>query len=216
MKYNTKSLLAGAGLILAMLACNIPGTAPTVSANDQAATIIASTLTAQTESGPAVTATATKSAVPTSTSKPGATSTSPATVTITPTYSTPMLTVLQSTNCREGPGQDYQIIHTFLEKAKLEIIGRYDPTNFWLVKTLESKTGSCWMWGEYVEVTGSYWVVPTLTPPPTKTQPPPQAPANRKWDYFCGSGELTFSLTWEDRANNETSYRMFRDGEMVA
>jgi hypothetical protein len=127
-----------------------------------------------------------------------------------------MLTVLQQTNCREGPGQDYQVVHTFLAKAKLEIIGRYDPTNFWLVKTLESKTGTCWMWGEYTEASGSYWVVPTVTPPPTATMPPPTAPAIQKWDYSCGTGNMTFSLQWEDRATNEDGYRVYRDGEAVA
>jgi hypothetical protein len=98
----------------------------------------------------------------------------------------------------------------------LEIVGRYDPTNFWLVKSPESKSGTCWMWGEYTEASGSYWAVPTLTPPPTATMPPPQAPANRKWNYSCSGGNATFALTWEDRATNETGYRIFRDGEAVA
>ena len=58
---------------------------------------------------------------------------SPAT-TITPTYSVPMLTVQESTNCRTGPGEEYEVVSTYLTGKKLEIVGRYDPGNFWLVK----------------------------------------------------------------------------------
>jgi hypothetical protein len=72
------------------------------------------------------------------------------------------------------------------------------------------------MWGEYTEASGSYWMVPTLTPPPTKTLPPPQAPALQKWDYSCGNGDMTFTIQWEDRATNETGYRIFRNTDMVA
>jgi hypothetical protein len=126
-----------------------------------------------------------------------------------------MLTVLQQTNCREGPGQDYKVLFTYLAKVKLEIVGRYDPTNFWLVKSPESKTGTCWLWGEYTEASGSYWVVPTVTPPPTATLPPPAAPSV-KWDFSCSGGNMTFNMQWEDRATNEDGYRVFRDGEAVA
>jgi len=72
------------------------------------------------------------------------------------------------------------------------------------------------MWGEYVEVSGSYWVVPTLTPPPTATLAPPLAPSIQKWDFSCSGGTMTFQMEWTDRATNETGYRVFRDGEQVA
>jgi hypothetical protein len=126
-----------------------------------------------------------------------------------------MLTILQQTNCREGPGQAYQVIFTYLANVKLEIIGRYDPTNFWLVKSPESNTGTCWIWGEYAEATGSYWVVPTLTPPATATLPPPTAPSITKWDFSCSGGNMTFTMQWEDRATNEDGYKVYRDGEVA-
>jgi hypothetical protein len=218
MKRISKLTLAGLLLLLAILACNMPGlSSQPLTVEQQAGTSIASTLTAQPTPGSDVTSTTTATAVTAkATVTAGSTATGAVKVTTTPTYSTPMLTVLQQTNCREGPGQDYQVVFTYLAKYRLEIIGRYDPTNFWLVKSPESKTGSCWMWGEYTEASGSYWVVPTLTPPPTATMPPPLAPANRKWDYSCSGGNATFNLTWEDKASNETGYRIFRDGAAVA
>ena len=208
--------LAAISLLLAILACSIPGTTPTLLVNDQAATIIASTLQAQTENSGDVPITATATVRVTPTVATLSTATSAATPTITPTYSTPMLTVIQQTNCREGPGQDYEVIFTYLAKKKLEIAGRYDPTNYWLVKSSDSKTGTCWLWGEYVELSGSYWVVPTVTPPPTATIAPPQAPSIQDWHFDCSGGTMTFEMKWEDRATNETGYRIFRDGEAVA
>lgn len=206
-------------LILAILACNLPGTAEPPSVDEAAGTAIAATLTAQPASGneSPVPATVSPAAQTTMTAVSTATTaTSAGKPTTTPTYSTPMLTILQQTNCREGPGQDYQVIFTYLAKVKLEIIGRYDPTNFWLVKSPESKTGTCWLWGEYTEATGSYWVVPTLTPPPTATLPPPQAPSVKNWDFSCSGGNMTFTMQWEDRAANETGYKVYRDGDVVA
>jgi hypothetical protein len=97
----------------------------------------------------------------------------------------------------------------------LEIVGRYDPGNFWLVKSKESSTGTCWLWGEYVEVAGSYWAVSSVTPPPTTTAAPPRAPSVQKWDYNCEGGTLTFSVIWKDMSEGEAGYRVFRNGEQI-
>jgi hypothetical protein len=169
------------------------------------------------QNGADVPITATFSPIPslTSTTNPNA-----ATATITPTYSVPMLTVREQTNCRAGPGQDYEVVFTYLPNAKLEIVGNYGIENYWLVKSNESLTGQCWLWGEYVEVSGSYWAVSSVTPPPTSTQPPPNAPTFQSWDYTCTfngiNNDLNVILTWSDKSNNETGYRVFRDGGLVA
>jgi hypothetical protein len=216
MKTLSRSRLAMLVLIGAISACNVPATTQPISVNDQAATIIAMTLQAQPSEASAPTVTPTSATSVTATTTLLSTATGGAgTATMTPTYSTPMLTVLQQTNCREGPGQGYQVVFTYLASKKLEIAGRYEPTNFWLVKTPDTKSGTCWLWGEYVELSGSYWVVPTLTPPPTATLAPPQAPSLTNWNFDCSAGNLNFSLQWEDRATNETGYRIFRDGEAV-
>lgn len=208
------SIFACAVLILVIAGCSLPGTAPSLTVEEQAATVIAATLLAGTPDSDGMTAPATASIAPTATA--GATLTSGPAPTITPTFSTPMLTILEQTNCREGPGEEYPVIFTHLANVELEVIGRYEPTNFWLVKSPQSRTGTCWLWGEYVELSGSYWVVPTLTPPPTATLAPPQAPSIEQWDFACSGGTMTFNLLWEDRATNETGYRIFRDGEAVA
>jgi hypothetical protein len=138
--------------------------------------------------------------------------------TITPTYSLPILTVREQTNCRTGPGEEYEIIFTYLPDKSLEILGRYDPGNFWLVKSSESPTGNCWLWGEYVDVAGSYWVVGSVTPPPTGTQAPPDAPSIQKWDFSCNTvaGEMEVTILWTDRATDEAGYRVIRDNGVAA
>jgi hypothetical protein len=211
MTKNYESMLAGISLILAILACNSPLANPPQEAAPEIQTAAAQTL--QVILTPAVSATVQQ---PLIANTPLATATKVGAFTQTPTYSVPMLTVREQTNCRAGPGQDYEILFTYLAGKKLEIVGRYDPDNYWLVKSAESPTGTCWLWGEYVEVIGSYGAVPSVTPPATVTSAPPQAPSIVEWKFSCAGGTMTFIVSWEDKANNETGYRVFRDGEVVA
>jgi hypothetical protein len=201
-------------LILSILACNLPGTSEQVPSPSDVQT--AAALTVQALLTPLVTATVQQQAILPVT--PTITMTSASTGTITPTYSVPMLTVREQTNCREGPSLDYEVLFAYLPNKKLEIIGRYDPNNYWLVKSADSPTGSCWMWGEYVEVSGSYWGVPTLTPPPTATLAPPIAPSINKWDFYCNAvtGNMDVTIKWTDQATNETGYRVIRDNGVIA
>ena len=211
MTHKHRSIIAAVSLILAILACNTPLANPTQEAAPEIQTAAAQTL--QVLLTPSITATTQQSVIA---NTPLATVTKVGALTQTPTYSVPMLTVGEQTNCRAGPGQDYEILFTYLPGKELEIVGRYDPDNYWLVKSVESPTGTCWLWGEYVEVTGSYGAVPSVTPPATVTSAPPQAPSIVEWKFSCAGGTMTFIVSWEDKANNETGYRVFRDGEVVA
>lgn len=213
MKNRTRTVLTTLVLIASILACSMPeaeqvpppsdvqtAAAMTVEALLAPPTV---TVTIQQEAGSSITDTPAPTVGPTGT--------------ITPTYAVPMLTVLQQTNCRTGPGQSYEVVYTYLTWKELEIVGNYPQENYWLVKSTESPTGECWLWGEYVEVKGSYWVVSSVTPPPTATIPPPQAPV-AEWEYFCSyaNNQIDVSLKWADVATNETGYRIIRNGQVVA
>lgn len=209
--FNKRLLLSSLIFALSLTACNLPSSAEQVPPPSDVQT--AAALTVEALMHPSI-ATATVQAplladTPTQAFAP--------TGTITPTYSIPILSIREQTNCRTGPGQDYEVIFTYLPNKKLEILGHYDPGNFWLVKSSDSETGECWLWGEYVDVTGSYWVVPSLTPPPTKTPSPPAAPSIQKWDFYCNSvtGEMTVTIEWKDNANNELGYRVIRDNVSI-
>lgn len=213
MAHSSKSVVAVISLVLAMLACNMPF--DQVPAPDAIQTGAALTLQAMLT--PSLTSAASTPAS-TETASPQITKTSSTgspTTTITPTYSVPMLTVRESTNCRTGPGEEYDIVVTYLAGKKLEIVGRYDPGNFWLVKSSESPTGTCWLWGQFAEATGSYSAVPSVTPPPTATARPPRAPGILEWEFFCSATTLTFTVNWADNSNNEAGYRIFRNGEVL-
>jgi len=206
---NHKSLLASI-LLLALAGCNMPVEQIPPPGEVQ-------TAAAQTVQAFMVTPPITQTRLPSGALETPSPTLSPSqTTTVTPTYSVPMLTVKESTNCRKGPGEEYEIIFTYLSGKKLEIVGRYDPGNFWLVKSSESPTGTCWLWGQYVDVTGSYWAVSSVTPPPTASAAPPGGLSIQKWNFACNNGTLTFTLSWTDKENNETGYRIFRDGEVLA
>jgi len=61
--------------------------------------------------------------------------------------------------------------------------------------------------------------VPTVNPPATVTPSPPSAPSISSWDYLCGySGSgpnVTVNLKWTDRAEGESGYRIYRNGERI-
>jgi hypothetical protein len=192
------------------LGCNLPNSTPQQTP-PEVQTAAAQTL--QAILTPSITATV----VPQATAATNTiTPTSGPTLTITPTYSVPMLTLREQTNCRAGPGQSYDILFAYVKGVKREIIGYYPEQNYWLVKSPESTTGQCWVWGQYADVTGSYWAVPSVTPPPTLTPAPPTAPA-AKWDFNCdyNAGQMQVILTWTDNAVNETGYRVIRDDQVL-
>ena len=215
MTQKLKSILAGISLILSILACNLEQVPPPNEVQTAAALTLQAILT------PSMTATLPTKVI-TATVSPQVTFTSSATVSLTttasqtPTYSAPMLTVKESTHCRTGPGEEYEVVFTYLTGKQLEIVGRYDPGNFWLVKSNESPNGTCWLWGQFVDVTGSYWTVSSVTPPSTSTSAPPRGPGIDHWEFSCSDGALTFTVNWVDNANDETGYRIFRNGEQIA
>lgn len=216
MNKSSHILIAFVLLLSSVMACNLQSPRPSaISLNDQAATIIAATLQAQAQNGGDVPITATLSPLPTF---PLATSTTQPTATITPTYSVPMLTLREQTNCRAGPGQSYDILFAYVKGVKREIVGYYPETNYWLVKAPESSTGECWVWGEYAEISGSYWVVPSVTPPATATVAPPRAPSITKWDFFCNTAteEMNITILWKDNATNEEGFNVYRDTQKIA
>ncbi len=138
-------------------------------------------------------------------------------ISTTPTVSsqsTPMASVGDVINCRSGPGKTYKIVTQLLPGQQTEIIG-FLPPNYWIVK---SQQGDCWLSGEFATPTGNLAVVPTVTAPPTPEGEKPEAPTFPKngWTYFCyGPGSADITLTWNDKANNESGYRIFRNSSLV-
>lgn len=212
---NIRLILTIFVLLAIPLACNFPGTASEPPLDDQAATIVAMTLNANAVPQNTPTRATQSTATPSlATATPTVTGT--ATPTITPTYSTPLLKVNENTNCRTGPGQSFDILITLLPGATVEIVGRYPTDNYWVVK-VQGMDQPCWLWGEYSTPSGSFWAVPSVTPPPTATLSPPAAPTNLQYTFYCTlAGEVTTTLSWSDRANDELGYHVYRNSEQIA
>jgi hypothetical protein len=133
----------------------------------------------------------------------------------TPTYSQPMASVEDVTNCRKGPGKDYERVTQILPAESVKIIGFFSP-NYWIVST---KDGECWLSGEFTTPVGSIAAVPTVSAPPTPEGGAPKAATFPKngWTFFCyDNGQTEITLTWNDNAVTESGYRVIRDGEMIA
>lgn len=212
-------LMLSLALLLGLSACNVP-TEPSTSIAPELQTAAAQTVQA------VLTPLNSPTAAPSATqgqpadSPTGATLTSAATITstptITPTYSVPMITFNESTNCRTGPGQNYEVIFTFLPGGKAEIVGAYPQDGYWIVQ-LPDGGGTCWAWGGYATTTGSTWVLTPSTPPATRTPTPPEAPTNVSVYYSCAANnEITVTLGWRDNSDGEEGYRVLRNGEVVA
>lgn len=86
----------------------------------------------------------------------------------TPTPTIPMAAVNRGTNCRSGPGTEYDIIGELLVGQQAEVVGVFPDWDYWIIKN-PGKVGDCWLWGEYATVTGETAGLPRFTPPPTPT-----------------------------------------------
>lgn len=147
-------------ITLTLTACGAPAATPEPTSGPD----LALTITAQAMLLQALTQTA---LAPTSTPEPTLTST-PA-FTNTPTQI--IVTVNANTNCRSGPGADYEIVGALTIGQRADVVGKYSPTGYWIINN-PIGAGVCWLWGEYATITGDtaglqeYAVPPTVTPLP--------------------------------------------------
>ena len=100
------------------------------------------------------------------------------TVTLTPlpvltsTPLVPLISVSVATNCRVGPGRQYDRVGALLVGEVAEVYGR-DPTGaYWYIRNPDSGPEFCWLWGEYATLIGNTGALPIYTPPPTPTPAP--------------------------------------------
>lgn len=144
---------------------------------------------------------------------PTAESTSGSAQEATPTFSQPSARFEDVTNCRTGPGVDYERITQIPPGVSVEIVGFYPP-NYWVVQT---DAGLCWVAGEFVTPAGSVSAVPTVTAPPTPEGGLPQNVSLQKWDIFCNyaANEANVTIQWTDK-DGEAGYRVIRNDVLIA
>ena len=61
---------------------------------------------------------------------------------------------------------------------------------------------------------------PTMTATTISTSLPPNVPVLSAYNYTCklapGGGNMTMNLAWTDRSGSEESYKVYRDGQVIA
>lgn len=185
-------------LVIASLACAVPGFSGddpnalnTASAETGIAMLTqnAPTITITSTNAPTATMTftptlirPTRLATDTFTPAPLSTGTQPTfTAVISPepftaTFAPVEITVSRPTNCRSGPGKEYDVVGTLLPDVTTTVHGRDATNQYWYIRNPDIVPEYCWVWGEYATFTGQHLSVPVLALPPTPTATPTAIP----------------------------------------
>lgn len=203
-------------LILAGIACNLPGSGPTATAEPPAGSVPSDSPGDPEEpEQPA--------APPSETPEPTATETATQipTETYTPTPEIPMVMVTLNTNCRVGPGVVYDLLGALLTGEKAEIVGRTTSGPYVIIDNPNKPGELCWLWLEYAEITGNTDLLPLMTPPPTPTPKPftvKSVTASVENDSYTGSCPYQFNFTAVIEVNGpgEVTYKWERSDGALA
>lgn len=185
-------------LALSALGCTVGPLAPSASPQDAVATIVALTMEAHgSATAPVFTLTAQPTAAsPTATTKP--------TLKIT----------ASNASCTTGPGTKFDVLATYSSGTTVDMIAQDTADGYWMVKDPASGT-SCWVRAQDATARGSFDLLPEVTPQ-AAGQGVPARPTVFYPNYSCDPNGLTTALTWDDAANNEKGYHVYRDGVQIA
>jgi hypothetical protein len=203
-------------LILAGIACNLPGSGPAATPEPPAGTVPSDTPAGPEEpeqppgppsETPFPTATATATQIPTET--------------LTPTPETPIVMVTLNTNCRVGPGVAYDLLGALLVGEKAEIIALASSGPYVIIDNPNKPGELCWLWLEYAQITGNTNPLPLMTPPPTPTPKPftvKSVTASVDNDSYTGSCPYQFNFTAVIEVNGpgEVKYKWERSDGALA
>ena len=115
------------------------------------------------------------------------------TITPTPTPEKAIVYISENTNCRTGPKDVYDLIHTFMAGEMADIIGKNQEETFWYVQDQEGGFLKCWLWGRYATPSGNTANLPVFTAAPTPT---PVIDFFIKYmKTFNGGKEITVKIT---------------------
>lgn len=215
-------------LFAAVIACitpNVTITDPVVQASLQALTVDAAVRATQqavrvgtVPPPPSVFPTVSQSVAPTLTLVPSETPVPTATVTLliimSPTTMVPMISVSIPTNCRSGPGKDYEVDGGLLVGETAQVYARDPSGHYWYIPNPDSPGDFCWVWDEYATFSGLTSSLPVFTPPPTPTAtftptPTPGFDASYEGVVWCTG------TWWTEIALDNTGSLNFRSYEFT-
>ena len=140
-------------LWLATLACGGIANVPTVDPNAAQTAIVETIAAIQTQTTPTTPPTSTVE-LPTATQAPTLTAEPTGTSTV------PMIAVTVATNCRIGPGTEYERVGMLLVGSTTEIVGRDPFGQYWYVRNPSFGPEYCWLSAKYAIITGNPFSLP--------------------------------------------------------
>lgn len=193
---SQKSSFAFVFLIIAMLACNLPG-ATNSPAESPTPMVEAPVTIIVIENTPTPAATET----PSPTSTPSA---------------PPEITLTKDSNCRLGPSALYNIVDQIAKTKNnapvvLPVFAQNEDGTWWQVVNATNR--ECWIFYENAEPNSDFSALPIKEGPPL-----PGIPAQfYVTDQLCQPGPKKFTVTLSWSAGSETDgFRLYRDGNRIA
>jgi hypothetical protein len=123
----------------------------------------------------------------------------------------PQLTFTTDTNCRKGPGTQYNVLSQVAAGTMLEAQGRSADNAWWYVVPGQAAQG-CWVGDKTVDKQGSPEGATVMTGP-TLPDPPEGFDAKQACDTKAKTHIV--KLNWIGQAG-ATGYRIYRDGKLVS
>jgi hypothetical protein len=117
--------------------------------------------------------------------------------------------------CRRGPGTAYYDRGTFNQGEQLRLEGVSAPGQpVWYWALMPGDAGHCWLSQVVLDVVGPVETLPVTDAPPIPATPTGLEIGRR----LCATSNKAYviRIEWIDAANNETGYRVYRDGALLA
>lgn len=157
----------------------------------------------------------------------------------------PEAIALQNASCRVGANAAFTVTNFLFEGESAVLIGRITEGT-WFYVELPNELGRCWIFGENLELSGPVDSLPFFTPPELpaadtsggddgggdgeggdgegeggddggdSVPSAPSAASNLTVNDVCNAGGLDVSLSWQDNSDNETGFRVYRNGSLQA
>ena len=145
---------------------------------------------------------------------PGSVPLPPGASPITPTPLEATATLIQNANCRHGPGTRFVVMTSLLAGQQVVLEGRSAPgLPAWWLAVLPNGTARCWLSGVTLQLEGPAEGLSIVNAPAIPAAPTQLSIARRS----CATGQMyQVLLQWVDGATDETGYRVYRDGTVIA
>jgi hypothetical protein len=123
----------------------------------------------------------------------------------------PQADISVKTDCRSGPGAEYDLVTSLNIGDVAIIVGKSNNGDYWIVENPYAD-GTCWIEIQSANSDERASSVPAIANPPSPTPAPPSAPAEITSTLACN----TAGLSWKGNPNNVDGYRVYKGDDLIA